>query len=97
VSGTINCDRSGVLYTSIPQNGNWTTLVDGEPAEIILIGGAMIGILLPEGYHSVSFIYHNKAFSVGWKISVACTVVFLALYWLIYQPVKKRKKGKYEK
>ncbi len=94
VEGTINCNRNGVLYTSIPQDGNWTAKVDGKPADIVLIGDAMIGLLLSEGTHTVTFQYHNAAFSLGWKISLACTAVFAGLYFSIYQP--KRKKGKYE-
>ena len=94
VQGTIDCDRNGVLYTSIPQDGNWKAYIDDSPAEIVLIGDAMIGLLLPEGSHSVTFKYENRAFALGWKISLVCVVIFAALWWSIYQP--KRKKGKYE-
>jgi len=94
VEGTINCDRNGVLYTSIPQDGNWTAMVDGKPADIVLIGDVMVGLLLSEGSHTVTFKYHNAAFSLGWKISLVCAVIFAGLYFSIYQ--SKRKKGKYE-
>ena len=97
ISGTINCNRSGVLYTSIPQNGNWRATVDGNPAEIVLIGDAMVGLLLPEGEHTVSFHYQNRAFAIGWKISLACLVLLCIAYFTIYQPSFKRKKGKYER
>ena len=95
IEGTVNCDRDGVLYTSIPQDGNWTATVDGQPAQIVLIGDAMIGLLLSEGYHEISFTYQNKAFSLGWKISLGCLVLFIGLYLIVYRP--KRKRGKYEK
>jgi len=97
VEGTIQCDHDGVLYTSIPQDGNWSATVDGQSAEIVTIGNAMVGVLLSEGNHSVSFTYHNKAFSLGWKISLACLVIFLVIYWMVYQPSFQRKKGKFEK
>ena len=95
VEGTIDCNRNGVLYTSIPQDGNWTATVNGKPAQIVEIGDAMVGLLLPEGKHTVAFRYKNPAFSLGWKISLACTCVFIGLYLSIYRPF--RKKGKYEK
>ena len=95
IEGNILCDRSGVLYTSIPQDGNWLAIVDGEPAQTVTIGNAMVGLLLPEGEHTVSFIYRNKYFSLGWKISLVCLGVFVWLVFSIYQP--KHKKGKYEK
>ena len=89
VEGTISCDRNGVLYTSIPQDGNWTAYVDGKEADIILIGDAMVALLLPEGDHTIAFRYHNAAFSLGWKISLICTLVLAGLYLSIYQPHKK--------
>lgn len=95
IEGTVNCKQNGVLYTSIPQDGNWQATVDGEPAEIVLIGDAMVGLLLPEGEHNVVFKYHNAAFSLGWKVSLLCLIVFGVLYWCIYKP--KKKIGKYEK
>ena len=97
VEGTINCNRNGVLYTSIPQNGNWTATVDGKPAQTILIGDTMVGLLLPEGEHTVSFTYRNEAYELGWKISLGCLLVFAGLIWCFYRPLFGRKKGKYER
>ena len=79
VLGEISCDRDGLLYTSIPQNGNWSVRVDGEPADVTLVGGVMTGVELTEGEHTVEFVYHNAAFSLGWKISLASFAVFGAL------------------
>ena len=79
VHGTIQCEQDGVLYTSIPQNGNWTAVVDGKEAETLAIGNAMVGLLLSEGTHTVQFIYHNAAFSLGWKISLVSFLIFMGL------------------
>ena len=97
IDGTIQCNRDGVLYTSIPQNGNWIVSVDGQPAEAVMIGDAMVGVLLSEGYHQVSFTYQNKAFSIGWKITVVSLLIFLALYWFYYRPSIKESIGKFQK
>ena len=98
VEGTITCDRDGLLYASIPQNGNWSVLVDGEKAEIRLVGDCMIGVELSRGEHSVTYVYRNAAFSLGWKISLLCTAVFLSLYFTLYRPkLPKHTKGKFEK
>ena len=90
VEGTIDCDRDGLMYTSIPQDGNWSVTVDGEPAEITLIGNAMIGVKLTEGSHSVVFDYHNAAFSLGWKVSLACLAAFLVI-GMVFYPFRWRK------
>ena len=95
VEGTINCDRDGLLYTSIPQNGNWSVKVDGQPALIYLVGDAMIGVMLPEGEHQVVFTYRNAAFSLGWKISAACVLLFVILIYA--DAVRRGSSGKYVK
>ena len=98
VEGVIDCDRDGLLYASIPQNGSWHVLVDGEEAEIKLVGDCMIGVELTEGRHTITYIYRNEAFSLGWKVSLGCLAVFLVLYLLFYQPaIRKHGKGRFEK
>ena len=95
IEGIIDCNRDGLMYTSIPQGGNWSVRVDGKPAEISLICGAMIGVELTEGSHSVVFTYHNDAFALGWKVSLGCLVAFAAAALLIYRTPRKR--GKFER
>ncbi len=100
VEGVIDCDRNGLLYTSLPQNGNWSVKVDGEPAEIRLVGDCMVAVELTEGVHTVSLTYRNGAFALGWKVSLACTAVFLLLVQLVYKPDWKTmisRPGKYSK
>ena len=92
IQGTINCNRNGLLYTSIPQNGGWTAIVDGKPAMPVTVGDAMVGLLLTEGQHEVEFVYQNTAFSLGLKISLGCLGVFGIICLITYLP---RKKGKY--
>ena len=82
VEGTIDCDRDGLLYTSIPNDGNWKAMVDGKEAELVLVGDAMIGLNLTKGSHEIVFVYENDAFTFGTLISIVCLLAFLALiYW----------------
>ena len=77
------------------QNGNWHAFVDGNEVDIVLIGDAMIGVPMREGSHEVVFVYENEAFSLGWKVTLGCFLVFLGLVVWKYKP--KQHKGKYEK
>ena len=82
VEGTISCNRDGLLYTSIPYDGNWKATVDGKDAPIHLVGGVMVGLQLTEGDHEIVFTYENKAFDLGLTVSLVCLVAFLGLiYW----------------
>ena len=96
VEGYIEANRDGLLYTSIPQNGNWTVQVDGEDAEIVLVGDAMIAVELTEGYHEITYRYRNEAFALGWKVTALCFAVFGGLVWLIYKPELKPRPGKFK-
>ena len=95
LDGTILCNRDGLLYTSIPQNGNWHVYVDGVEVESQMVGNAMLAVPLTKGYHEIALRYRNPAFSWGWKISVLSAAALFSLYFWIY-PTKK-KKGKYAK
>jgi len=55
----------------------------------------MIGILLTEGTHTVSFRYQNKAFDLGWKISLGSALVFVAITVPIYR--SRKEKGRFLK
>ena len=94
ISGTIDCPREGLLYTSIPTDGGWSVLVDGQEAEPALVGDVMLAVRLEAGTHTVQFRYENRAFSLGWKISAICLLLFLLTAPIYYY---KRKKGKFER
>ena len=94
ISGTIDCDRDGLLYTSIPQDGGWHAYVDGQEAETVLVGDVMVSVPLTAGSHTIEFVYRNDAFSLGWKISAICLLLFGLTAPIYY---RKRKKGRFEK
>ena len=92
--GTVDCDRPGLLYTSIPQDGGWSVYVDGEEAEIQLVGDVMVAVRLTEGRHTLEYRYENTAFNLGWKLSAICLLLFALTAPIFYH---KRKKGRFEK
>ena len=95
LAGTIDCDRDGLLYTSIPQNGNWHVYVDGQEVETVLVGEAMTAVYLDQGYHEIVMRYRNPAFSLGWKLTLLSAGILAGLYLWVYPA--RNKKGKYSK
>lgn len=95
INGYIECHKDGLLYTSIPDDGNWVAYVDGKKADIVVIGDAMVGVPLTQGHHKVTFRYENSAFSLAWKISLLCALVFITLIYV--QRRRNAPLGKYEK
>ncbi len=92
MSGTIDCNRDGLLYTSIPQNGNWVATVDGKVVETVQVGGAMLGIPLTAGEHTVEIVYQNNAFRAGACITIISFLLFGGIYVLWYKPYQKFRK-----
>lgn len=88
VAGNIFCPEAGLLYTSIPQDGNWSVYVDGKKAESRLVGEAMLALELSAGDHTIEFRYCNKAFVIGCCISSISVIVLVALHLI------KKKQGK---
>jgi len=89
LEGKINCHQNGVLYTSIPQDGNWVAYVDGKPSDIIRVGDSMVGLILREGEHEIVFRYENNAFYVGLIISAVCLVTLLCTCYIAYRQKKQ--------
>ena len=90
VEGKILCDWDGLLYTSIPQNGNWQVMVDGVTVEPVLVGDAMTAVMLTEGEHTVTFTYRNPAFSLGWKVTLLCVLLFAGAVLLYYHDLRRK-------
>ena len=86
IEGTISSDADRLLYTSIPQNGNWEVLVDGTPAEVLTVGNAMVSVMIPQGDHTVQFVYKNKAITLGATIAIVSALALVGAAALLYNP-----------
>ena len=97
VKGIIQCDREGLLYASIPQNGNWEVRVDGKKVDIQLVGDCMVAVPMTEGQHLVEYTYCNSAFALGWKITLLSAAVFGLLAYRSAKREPHRKRGRFER
>ena len=91
ITSSINTNKSGMLYISLPFNNNWEITVDGQHTEAMpLLGG--IGINIQEGSHQVVLRYNPNGLYEGIIISVSTLLILFLL--IIY---KKKKNTKSEK
>ncbi len=84
--GEINASTGGYMYTAIPANG-WTAYVDGKKSETIDLCGAVLGVKLEKGKHTVELKYTPPGFIAGIVISLSglAVLIFMSIF------VKKRK------
>ncbi len=84
--GEVDATTNGYMYTAIPAEG-WTAYVDGKKADTTKLCGAVLGIELEKGKHTVELKYTPPGFIAGIIISIAglAVLIFMSIF------VKKRK------
>ena len=84
--GEIEASADGYMYTAIPAEG-WTAYVDGKKADTTKLCGAVLGIELEKGKHTVELKYTPPGFIAGIVISIVglAVLIFMSIF------VKKRK------
>ncbi len=95
IEGDISCNRDGLLYTSVPQDGNWQVWVDGELVESTTVGNAMVAVPLTEGNHTVILRYVNRSFQIGSLISALSFCAFALITFFCYRHRLTPYKGKH--
>lgn len=87
IEGTVNADRNGTLFTSIPYDASWRVKVDGKAVETYPIGdlnedgskGAFLAFDITDGEHTVTFTFIPKGLTIGLLLSAISLVAFIIL------------------
>ncbi|MBD5136814.1 MAG: YfhO family protein [Lachnospiraceae bacterium] len=93
IKGKINVETGGMLYTSIPYDNGWTAYVDGEETKTKSLEGALLGISLNSGTHTIELKYSPEGLNLGISISILSIIAFVSLVVLDYNK-KKRERSK---
>jgi len=71
----------GWLVTTQPWYPGWTARVDGAPAAVEAVDGALVGVQLPPGEHAITLDYRPAGLERGLLISGAVGLVLLVSWW----------------
>ena len=82
VSGTVDAGEGGILCTSISFEDGWKVYVDGQEADVVSIKGALVGVELSEGEHTIEFKYFPDGLACGITISVLSVILLAAISFL---------------
>ena len=91
LSGHVEVLEDGLLFLSVPYSEGWSAEVDGQPAEIVPIQDALMGLELEKGSHDITIRYSPAGFKAGVAIS-AVSVILIALVAVMPLLLKKTKK-----
>lgn len=88
IKGEITVKEEGIMLTSVQDMKGFDVFVDGQQTNYKTIGGALIGIPLTLGTHSVEFQYHTQGFTAGCILSCVGILIFIVMCF-----ANKRKRG----
>ncbi|MGN1202993.1 MAG: YfhO family protein, partial [Eubacterium sp.] len=89
ILGTISVDENSILYSSIPYDKGWTVYIDGERAETVEIGDALLGTAIKPGEHTIEYKYTPQGLSYGIIIS-AVSIAGVCAYAVYYKMKRKK-------
>ena len=84
-------DRESLAFLPVVYTSGWSARVDGSSADIIPANGAFMGVMLPEGSHTVEFNYMPKGLRAGVFISLGTLAALIGVG--IYRMIHRRKRG----
>lgn len=89
IKGTININKSKMLYLSIPFDDGWAINENGKTLNKVILSNGMTGLFLETGNHNLELIYTSTNMEKGIVILIISALVFLLL--LVYTKFKNIK------
>lgn len=68
-----NNKYDSILITSYPYNNEWKAYIDGAPAKLLRVNLAFMGLIVPEGKHTIILSYVPIVFYIGLIVSILAT------------------------
>lgn len=91
IKGTVDADKAGLLYLSIPFDKGWSVKIDGKEAEPYKIFDTFLSVHMTAGTHEVSLEYMPEGLRAGGMITGGSILILLVLTGLAAGKNKKRK------
>lgn len=77
-----SAQTEGLVVLTVPYDDNWRAEVDGAPAEIQKVAGALLAVELPAGSHTLRLTYTQPGAAAGLGLTLAGALGLAALaFW----------------
>ncbi|MDO4418897.1 MAG: YfhO family protein [Ruminococcus sp.] len=93
IEGTVNADRDGLFFTSIPYEKGWKAYVDGKEVEVTPIANAMVAFPITEGEHEITLKFIPNGFIIG-VTAFGIGLIMLAAAWFVTSKYMKENRVK---
>lgn len=87
----ISCEKSGLLYFSVPCSEGWTAKVNGRTVDIIKAHYGLTAVPVEQGDNHIEFVYETPGLRTGIIISAVSCMVFLL--YVIYVFLSRKTKS----
>ena len=91
IQGTVEAEKAGLLFLSIPYDKGWTVKVDGKAVEPYKIFDTFLSVHMTAGTHDISLEYMPQGLKTGGIITAGSVVILLALAGISAVKRKKRR------
>ncbi len=79
LTGTVRAEKTEWFVTSIPYDENFEVFIDGINTAPRIVNTAFLGFMIPEGEHTVTFVYHAPGLALGKAVSVLGSILCVLL------------------
>ncbi|MFA5321629.1 MAG: YfhO family protein [Smithella sp.] len=79
ITGTINTDKSKMLFFSIPFDKGWNAKVDGKSVKAMMVNIGFTGVPVEKGLHNIELSFTPLYFHTGAVISLIAVILFICL------------------
>lgn len=89
IKGTVNADRAGLLFLSIPYDKGWTIYLDGKKVDSYKIFDTFLSVHMTAGTHEITLEYMPQGLKLGGAITLGSVLILLMIAGI---SLRKRKK-----
>ncbi|EOI06788.1 hypothetical protein UAY_00130 [Enterococcus moraviensis ATCC BAA-383] len=77
----VTLDKEQVIVTTIPYDQGWSVKIDGKKTEIIQFKEAFLSVTVPQGKHTIEFVFLPKGFKAGSILFGGSLTIYACFYW----------------
>ncbi|MCC7491908.1 MAG: hypothetical protein IT204_06155 [Fimbriimonadaceae bacterium] len=85
-----SCEAPRLVVLAQSAWPGWLTLVDGQPAPLVVAEGLYLAVAVPAGVHQVEFRFDHPADWLGWQLTKIALLGWIAAWWAAGRAARRR-------